>query len=109
MEPTMNLTPHRGPSVWDASESRGTTMHMAAAAAGMAITALAWRTTPPRRFWIAGLGAASAIGALMAGTLGDRAAAAVAGMKSRARARATDPLDRTLKETFPASDAPGVW
>ena len=113
MEPTLNLTPHRGPSVWNEPEARARTMHFAAAAAGaaagVAITALAWRATPPRRFWIAGLGAASALGALVAGTLGDRASTAVAGLTAKRRARTSDSLDRTLKATFPASDAPAVW
>ena len=111
MEPSMNLTPHRGPSVWEnnASLERARPLHLAAAATGAAITALAWRTAPPRRVWIAGLGAAGTVAALMATPFGGRAERAIASMKARRQVRETEPLDKTLKDTFPASDAPAVW
>jgi hypothetical protein len=106
---SLNLTPHRGPSVWDEPQPHATPLHLAAAATGLAITAMAWRAAPPRRFWIAGLGAAGAMAALMSGRLGDRAGQAMAAAKARRQARGNEPLDRTLKETFPASDSPAVW
>lgn len=104
MDPSMNLTLHRGPSVWDSP--RATPLHLAAAVAGVVTTALAWRAAPPHRFWIAGLAAAGATAALLAGRTGDRALAAV---QARRRAHSHDALDSTLKDTFPASDAPAVW
>ncbi len=110
MEPSLNLTPHRTPSaVWDepcAPPSRS--LHMAAAATGAAVAMLAWHTSPPRRFWIAGLGAAGAMAALISGGFGDRAERAIAGVAAKRRARASEPLDRTLKDSFPASDPPAV-
>jgi hypothetical protein len=109
VEPSINLTPHRGPSVWETPAERARPLHLAAAATGAAITALAWRTAPPRRFWIAGLGAAGAVAALMATPLGGRAEKALASVKAKRRAAASEPLDKTLKDTFPASDAPAVW
>lgn len=111
MEPSLNLTPHRSPSaVWDepgAPPSRS--LHMAAAATGAAVAMLAWHTAPPRRFWIAGLGAAGAMAALISGGFSGRAERAIAGMAARRRRGASEPLDRTLKDTFPASDSPAVW
>jgi hypothetical protein len=95
--------------VWDEPVVRSTPLHMAAAAAGAVITMLAWRAAPPHRFWIAGLGAAGAMAALMAGSVGDRTEKALAAATARGRARRQDPLDRTLKDTFPASDSPAVW
>lgn len=109
MEPSINLTPLRGPSVWNEPNTRSTPLHMAAAATGAAIAMLAWHTAPPRRFWIAGLGAAGATAALLAGSFGDRAERAIAGAKARSQARRHEPLDSTLKDTFPASDSPAVW
>lgn len=110
METPLNLTPHRGPSsVWDTPTERARPLHLAAVATGAAIAALAWHTAPPRRFWIAGLGAAGAVAALMATPFGARAEEMFVRAKARQRARAHDPLDQSLKETFPASDSPAVW
>lgn len=109
MKPTMNLTPHRGPSVWETPESGPDGLRLVAAAAGIMLTGLAWRTAPPRRFWIAGLGAASAVAALMSRALSTRAETAVAGLRAKRNARRHGPLDATLKETFPASDAAAIF
>jgi len=109
VESSLNLTPHRGPSVWDTRAPRTRPIHLATAVAGIAVTALAWRASSRRRFWMAGLGAASTVAALMAGSFGDRADRALASARAKSRARSVEPLDRTLKDTFPASDAPAVW
>jgi len=105
----MNLTPHRGPSVWESSSEHSRPVYLAAAATGAALTVLAWRLSPPRRFWIAGLTAAGTVAALMAAPLGAHAERTVAGLKARRQANNTEPLDSTLNDTFPASDAPAVW
>ena len=108
MEPSLNLTPERGPSVWTERTTRSSVAPIAAAA-GVALVALAWRASPARRFWIAGLGTAGAVAALLSGPLGDCADRALAGAKARVRGRRREPLDDTLNDSFPASDAPAVW
>lgn len=98
MEPSLNLTPQRGPSVW----SRNTApQYWPLALAGLSLVALS-RRAASHRGWLAGLGAAAAAYSLMQGPL--RTRVELMRVHCRERERATEPLDSTLKDSFPASD-----
>jgi hypothetical protein len=108
VNPPLNLTPQRGPSVWGEPPHQTTSWPLAALGAGSLLTIGAWCTVAPKRFWIAGLG----VGGLALALLNGPFAPALDEVRGRARvrrqARDADPLDRTLEESFPASDPPAV-
>lgn len=105
MTPSMNLTVERGPSVWDKTSCRSN-WPAAAVATGVSVAALSYRAAPRYRFWLASAAAAAATYALFSRRIAHRIEDAR--VSARERARAKEPLDRTLKDSFPASDPPSV-
>jgi len=105
MTPSMNLTVERGPSVRDQNPRRSF-WTAALMAGGASMAALSWRAAPRRRFWLASAGAAAAAYGLFNGPLSQRVE--LARVRARERARSVEPLDQTLRASFPASDPPAI-
>jgi hypothetical protein len=103
--PPMNLTPERGPSVWDAPRSSGVNWPMAALAITSLIAAYAWRSRSEHRALIAGLG----FGTLACGLLARGGPERLAAQWNRIRPPIEpdeDDVDRASEDSFPASDPP---
>ncbi len=101
--PSLNLTPERGPSVWDElhkppAMSAG---QYAAIAGGALLIASSVRRRSSRDAWIAALGMS-----WIAGALFYRRPMAAIGLRLKHRRQSFDALDQTLNDSFPASDPP---
>jgi type II secretory pathway component PulM len=105
MTPSMNLTVERGPSVWD-QKSHNSFWPAALMAAGASMAALSLRAAPRHRLWLASAGAAAVAYAVFNGPLSHRVE--LARVRARERARSVEPLDKTLRDSFPASDPPAI-
>jgi hypothetical protein len=111
MSQPLNLTPARGPSVWDRLE-RESTMNrysLGAIAGGAALIASVLGRPSAgraRRTWAATLGLAC-IAAGFVSHSGSRRVTEALGRVLRPRASEDDDaIDRALSDSFPASDAP---
>jgi len=110
MSQPLNLTPARGPSVWDRLE-RESTMNrysLGAIAGGAALIASVLGRPSAgraRRTWAATLGLAC-IAAGYVSHSGSRGVTEALGRLLRRRASDDDAIDRALSDSFPASDAP---
>ncbi len=106
MEPSLNLTPRRGPSVWDV-EAETSHVQLFGLAAGVALAALAFGAGSGRRGRIAGIAAGATL-ALMYGSLYRRLETLRIQTQTRRRIREGEQLDHTLRQSFPASDPTAV-
>ena len=104
MDAHLNLTPKRGPSVWEAPRTP-MNWSVAAIAGGSLLAAYAWANRSQHRSLLTGLG----VGTLACGLMAGRAADAVSRRSQRVRSMADlDDVDRMSKDSFPASDPPAM-
>ncbi len=109
MEPSLNLTPHRGPSVWDVPEAESHAW-MFGLAAGAAVAALALGAGSGRRGRMAGIAAGATLAtlALTYVPIRRRLETLRVQTQTRSRIREGEQLDHTLRQSFPASDPTAV-
>lgn len=105
--PLMNLTPDRGPSVWNAPRSTAMNWPMAAIAGGSLLAAYAWRNRSSHRALFAGLGLGSLACGLLAGSNSQRFTSAWNRLRPMTEP-VIDDVDRASEDSFPASDAPAL-
>lgn len=104
MDAPLNLTPARGPSVWDKPRQSTDPWQVAAVATGVLLVTAGW----PFRSRASQLAASAGLVGLALGLRGDRLPAALASLRHWfvVGKDADEQLDQTLEASFPASDPP---
>ena len=101
--PSLNLTPQRGPSVWQHMDKKPAlcTAQMAAIAGGTLLVASSIRQRSSRDTWLAAVGMSCIATALFC-----RAPLSAMGLRFKHRRQRYDAIDLASQDSFPASDPP---
>ena len=109
MERSLNLTPARGSSVWDAPPSSSPLWPIVAAAGVVIFASLAWRY---RSVGKSILTKSAAVGGMLIGVatspVGRKVTNVIVQHLSEYQARQEARVDEALEDTFPASDPPAM-
>lgn len=106
MDVPLNLTPSRGPSVWDAPARTTEPWQIATIMSGAALVGYGWPFRSPATRMIAGAGFTALALGLIAEFVDTRTFTTSIKRWAKVERDKDDDLDRTLRESFPASDPP---
>jgi hypothetical protein len=112
MNQSLNLTPERGPSVWDEAPRRVNPLNAAFIAGGSMLAAYAFSSNSRNRTWLTGLGLGTLAFGLFSASGASFGAERMSSALNRIRPQRVpelDQVDLASKHSFPASDAPAVY